>query len=132
MRLRPHHLLCTQGYSGKGYSGDFVENMTAVTSRLSREANTEIDIVFSTDDICAKCPKMLGTDLCQDQYKIKVFDQKVIAYFGLMEKRYVYQSLIQKIDAKMTEAMLDDICATCRWYPVSACKRRILGAANCL
>ncbi|MDD7224175.1 MAG: DUF1284 domain-containing protein, partial [Lachnospiraceae bacterium] len=28
--LRPHHLLCTQGYSGKGYSDDFVENMDKI------------------------------------------------------------------------------------------------------
>ena len=25
--LRPHHLLCTQGYSGHGYSEAFVEHM---------------------------------------------------------------------------------------------------------
>ena len=28
--LRPHHLLCTQGYSGKGYDNDFVAHMTDV------------------------------------------------------------------------------------------------------
>ena len=25
--LRPHHLLCTQGYSGKGYDNDFVAHI---------------------------------------------------------------------------------------------------------
>jgi len=62
MRLRPHHLLCTQGYSGKGYSDDFVQNMTAITNRLRNEAGIVINIVFSTDDICAKCPQMIDND----------------------------------------------------------------------
>ena len=32
--LRPHHLLCTQGYSGKGYDNDFVAHMTDVVHQL--------------------------------------------------------------------------------------------------
>ena len=27
IHLRPHHLLCTQGYSGKGYDENFVAHM---------------------------------------------------------------------------------------------------------
>lgn len=127
MRLRPHHLLCTQGYSGKGYSSDFVLNMTAVTNRLRKETNVVIDIVFSTDDICEKCPNKLGTDLCRDQAKVKCFDRKIIDYFELEEKSYIYQDLIREISAKITECIFDDICASCNWYPVSACKRNILG-----
>lgn len=126
MKLRPHHLLCTQGYSGKGYSGDFVQNMTAITHRLRNESNVIVDIVFSTDDICAKCPNMLGMDLCKDQCKVKLFDKKVVDYFGLEEKSYVYQDIVREIGAKMTASILKDICASCSWYPVSACKRNIL------
>ena len=32
--LRPHHLLCTQGYSGHGYSEAFVEHMNDVVHQL--------------------------------------------------------------------------------------------------
>lgn len=127
MRLRPHHLLCTQGYSGKGYSNDFVQNMTAITNSLRTDKSVAVDIVFSTDDICEKCPQKLGTDFCSDNCKVKEYDRKVIQYFALEEKRYFYQDLIQEINVQMTEAILSDICATCSWYPVSACKRNILG-----
>lgn len=127
MRLRPHHLLCTQGYSGKGYSDDFVQNMTALTNRLRSENSTTIDIVFSTDDICEKCPNMTGVDLCKDNYKVKRFDNKMIEYFGLEEKSYIYQDIVDEIDSKMTESMLEDICFGCNWYPVSACREKILG-----
>lgn len=125
MRLRPHHLLCTQGYSGKGYSDDFVQNMTAVTDRLRGEEGLAVELVRSTDDICARCPKMLGVDRCEDNEKVKRYDQKVFDYFGLEEKSYIYAELIREISAKMTPAIMDDICGDCAWYPVSACRARL-------
>ena len=127
MKLRPHHLLCTQGYSGKGYSNDFTDNMTAITNRLRGEDNVSVEIVFSTDDICTKCPRKLGEDLCNENDKVKTFDKKVVDYFGIEEKSYVYQDIIREINAKMTASMIDDICGNCSWYPISACKRTILG-----
>ena len=127
MKLRPHHLLCTQGYSGRGYNSDFVDNMTAITSHLRNDANAVVEIVFSTDDICSKCPRMLGIDLCESNDKVKRFDDKVIAYFGIEEKSYIYQNTIREINAKMTSTIMDDICTECEWYPISACRRTILG-----
>jgi hypothetical protein len=127
MKLRPHHLLCTQGYSGRGYDNDFISNMTAITTYLRNDVNAVVDIVFSTDDICSKCPRMLGVDLCENNDKVKRFDNKTVAYFGIKEKSYLYQDIIREINAKMTPAMMNDICNDCEWYPVSACKRNILG-----
>lgn len=126
IKLRPHHLLCTQGYSGKGYDDDFIANMTAVTNRLRNEENTEVQIVFSTDDICAKCPKMAGTDRCGNNKKVKTIDKKVREYFGIEEKVYIYREITEEINAKMTQEIMDDICGSCSWYPVSRCKSRIL------
>jgi len=127
MKLRPHHLLCTQGYEGKGYSGDFVENMTGITMHLRNNADAVIEVVFSTDDICEKCPHMLGDDLCESNDKVKRIDNKVISYFGIEEKNYIYQDIICKINAKMTSSMMDDICGDCQWYSMSACRKNILG-----
>ena len=124
MKLRPHHLLCTQGYSGKGYNDSFVQNMTTITDYLRSEENAVVDITFSTDDICTGCPNMLGTDLCKDNEKVKTFDRKVIDYFGIEEKRYNYKDIISKINAQMTEMIMDDICSACSWYPISACKKK--------
>ena len=76
IKLRPHHLLCTQGYSGKGYSKEFVENMDEVVKRLRTEEATEVTIVFSTDDLCAQCPNGKGTDLCSTQEKVEDVDRK--------------------------------------------------------
>lgn len=58
MKLRPHHLLCTQTFTGKGYSADFVENMQAITAFLRRGPDAAIELTFGADCLCAKCPKM--------------------------------------------------------------------------
>ncbi|MFR5445010.1 MAG: DUF1284 domain-containing protein, partial [Butyricicoccus sp.] len=56
IRLRPHHLLCTQGYSGKGYSTEFVQNMSAIVHSLRNVPGTRIRLVFGSDSLCAHCP----------------------------------------------------------------------------
>lgn len=89
MDLRPHHLLCTQGYSGKGYSSEFVENMNQITRKLRSREPVKVRLTCSTDDLCAKCPNMLGTDLCSTNDKVKRFDRKVMEYFHLEEKEYI-------------------------------------------
>ena len=127
MKLRPHHLLCTQGYSGKGYSPEFVENLTAITNILRTDPTATVELVFFTDDICAKCPQKLGENLCSRNEKVKRTDQKVIDYFGLTEGHYPYSDLIARINSQMTPAWMDDICGECTWYPISACRRKILG-----
>ena len=51
--LRPHHLLCTQGYSGKGYSEGFVSHMNEVVDELRNRPGTKITLTFSTDTLCS-------------------------------------------------------------------------------
>ena len=46
--LRPHHLLCTQGYSGHGYDDAFVEHMNDVVHQLREVPGTRIHLTFST------------------------------------------------------------------------------------
>ena len=125
--LRPHHLLCTQGYSGHGYSEAFVEHMNDVVHQLREVPGTKIQLTFSTDTLCSCCPNKLGTDLCDTQEKVKRYDRKTVEYFGLEEKEYDYQALIREIDAKATPEMLADICRDCCWFPISACRKNICG-----
>jgi len=123
--LRPHHLLCTQGYSGHGYSEAFVVHMNDIVHQLREVPGTKIQLTFSTDTLCSCCPNKLGTDLCDTQEKVKRYDRKTVEYFGLEEKEYDYQALIREIDAKATPEMLADICRDCCWFPISACCKNI-------
>lgn len=126
MKLRPHHLLCTQGYSGKGYNEGFIHNMDELVGRLRSEEKTDIQLVFSTDDLCGPCPYKKAEDLCETNEKVKLMDQKVVEYFNLEEKQYIYQDIVKCIKAEMTEEKLQDICGNCRWYKISACKKVLL------
>ena len=121
--LRPHHLLCSQGYSGHGYSDDFVAHMNDIVHQLREVPGTTIRLTFSTDTLCSCCPHKQGEDLCDTQEKVKRFDRKTVEYFGLEEKEYVYRDLIRAIDQKATPEILADICRDCSWFPISAfCK----------
>ncbi len=126
MKLRPHHLLCTQGFSGMGYDETFRIKMTKITQILRYDSKVEIDLTFSTDDICQSCPRILGINRCADQQKVTAIDEKVIHYFKLIERKYNYQEIIQKIHNEITSAMMDDICSSCSWYRTSACKKNVL------
>ena len=130
MKLRPHHLLCTQSYGGKGYSADFVENMDAITSRLRSDPGTIVEIVASTDDVCAKCPLMQGVDACETNDKVKAMDGKVMGYFGIEEKEYVYRDAVREIGDRMDESVLEDICGDCVWYPMGMCRDVLLGLTS--
>ena len=127
IKLRPHHLLCTQGYGGKGYSDEFVANMTAITNQLRGQSDCKVQIVFGSDDICACCPKKRGEGVCANGSGPDDMDSKMIDYFGVEQKCYSYLELTGVINSTMTGAMMDDICGECSWYPVSACRRKILG-----
>ena len=127
MRLRPHHLLCTQGYEGKGYDENFVRRMTDYVTRMREEAGFRVQITLHPDDICSACPNLADSEHCTSDDKVSAFDRKVMHFFGLQEgKVYNYQKLIRFIDDRMTEERLDSICGTCSWYPVSLCRKRIL------
>lgn len=122
MKLRPHHLMCTQGYSGKGYDDDFVNNMDIVTNELRNNKNCTIELVFSTDDICKYCPNMIDINLCKTNTKVNSIDKKVVEYFNLEEKSYNYNDIVNYIKNNITTDIMDDICKECNWYSMSKCR----------
>ena len=48
-KFRGHHIVCTSLYEGKGYSGAFCENMTAVVERLRKDPDEELFLVAEPD-----------------------------------------------------------------------------------
>lgn len=125
IELRPHHLLCTQGYSGKGYSDGFVKNMDKVVDYLRNNETATVRLVFSTDSLCSSCPNKKAENVCNTQEQVHRFDSKTVEYFGLEEKDYNYRDITAYIDERMTEDMLYDICGDCSWFSKSACRKNI-------
>ena len=122
MKLRPHHLMCIQSYVGKGYDEDFVKVMDKITYELRNNKEYLINIVFSTDDICISCPNMIDINLCKTNEKVNNIDSKVIKYFNLEEKEYIYKDIVNYIKNNITLEIMDDICKECEWYNISECR----------
>lgn len=112
LTLRPHHLLCTEFFEGKGYSNNFVKNMYAVISEF--EKNPEIFLSVKSDAICSECPKN-----CLSGKAFK-YDRKVLEYCNLKENSvFRYNELKQKIKSEILEKnILGNICSDCQWYSI--------------
>lgn len=126
MKLRPHHLLCTQGYNGKGYNETFINNMNQKVTILRNSKPVEVEIVFGVDDLCKCCPYQTDKRTCVTQEKVQAMDSKIVEYFRLEERNYIYWELVQEINRQMTEEKMKDICGQCNWYPISTCKNKII------
>ena len=124
--LRPHHLLCTQGYSGHGYSKAYVAHMNEVTRRLRSDPDVLVRIVFGNDTLCSGCPHAseaaAGTFRGDTEAKVRAFDERTAAFAGIHEGIYRYQDLIHRIDRSMTPEKMDEICGSCSWAKMSECK----------
>ena len=126
MRLRPHHLLCTQTFVGMGYNEDFVKNMTGIVKHLRENDDAKVEIVFSTDDVCEKCPHKVAEGLCRSEAKVRQLDGMVVKHFGIEKKSYVYKEVVSEIRSKITAEVLDDICGKCSWYADGGCRKKFL------
>lgn len=145
--LRPHHLLCTQGYSGHGYSPEYVTHMNQVVSRLRTDPDVLVHITFGNDTLCSVCPhqrrekspESTGPNdraisdkpdseilSCDTEDKVRGFDQRTADLIRLTEGVYRYQDLIHRIDSSMTDEKMDKVCGTCSWAKMSQCKANIL------
>lgn len=125
MILRPHHLLCTQSYEGKGYSKEFIANMDEKVELLRYRKDFKIILKSTLDDLCVFCPSNKG-DYCETENKVRFMDEKVLKYFNLKEDVYIYKDVIKNINKKITENILDDICSKCEWYKYDICRNIIL------
>ena len=125
IRLRPHHLLCTQGFAGMGYDARFTENMTWLVGRLREDPDAEIELVFTTDDLCRCCPHHLGEGICASDGKVLRFDARIVSAFGLREGPVRYHDLVRRIDAGMTPQRLAEICGDCDWFSSGLCEKAV-------
>lgn len=119
INLRPHHLLCTRAFKGKGYSAAFVENMQCVINRL--RLGCDIILVEGIDDICTPCPERIE-NRCRSEAKVTAFDKAVLSRFRLKIKTaYSYAEIERMLNAELTEPVYDCICRNCEWKQTGIC-----------
>lgn len=119
IKLRPHHLLCTQTFEGRGYSPSFVDNMEKIVAQLRADKTTEVEIVSGVDDLCEKCPHLLADGTCESQAKIEKLDAKAAEFFCVSEDVYTYADLIKS--HPISQQIILQICGDCSWVDICAC-----------
>ena len=110
--IRAHHGMCLYFFQGKGYSGEFVENMGKMKAIL--EKNPEISLMDSPDDICAACPNRL-TENCAE--KASRYDREVLQRCGLsVGERLPYREFSRKVtETILRPGVRAEICGDCQW-----------------
>jgi len=126
LRLRGHNLLCIQGFVGKGYSREFVANMTRVVESL--DEISEVTVLDSPDALCAACPNLDAGEGCRlhgtgTEDGIVRQDRDVMARLGLVvNETLTWGEILERVRTSIAPGDLDDICGTCPWLPFGHCK----------
>ena len=127
VRLRGHNLLCIQGFVGKGYSPEFVDNMTSVVDALHADPQSEVRVVAEPDALCDACPN-LGQHGCElhgpgTERGIVFQDHDVLHRLGIADgETLTWGVILERIRASVAPDDLDDICGACPWLPLGHCK----------
>lgn len=128
--LRPHHLMCSLAFQGKGYSSAFVENMWSVVNALRQSDATEIEIVPGLDNICQPCPHNLGHK-CQSQSEIEFLDlQHMKALTLSFGERLTWGDAKNRIKKQMSVEKFTSVCSTCSWQKSGICEKALRDLLN--
>jgi uncharacterized protein len=128
--LRGHHLLCTHGFKGMGYSSGFVKVMTEIVADIRNEgADFPIQIVQGFDEACQACPHK-GESRCvkgvDSHEHVLSMDERVIEHLCLQAgETYMKSDLVQRTAVKVEPDDLDRLCAGCSWLEYGVCKEGI-------
>lgn len=119
--LRPHHGMCLAYFEGKGYSGEFTQNMGKMLELL--QENPPVRLTVHTDRICRKCPNN-REGICSSEEKVDHYDNAVLEYCGLKEgKELDFRSFTELVQTRIIEKNLrKSICGGCQWDDI--CSRR--------
>lgn len=125
-RIRAHHGMCFAFFRGKGYSGDFTENMWRMKERL--EQNPEVVLLQETDDVCARCPnnrngRCISTAAGEESggtplpEKAAGYDRQVFDCCGLAPgSRMKWKDFADLVREHILEAgKREAICGDCQW-----------------
>lgn len=129
MRLRGHNLLCIQGFVGKGYSPEFVDNMTRAVESLDDAA--EVVVIDEPDRLCSACPNLVESGCALhgegSERGIVHQDRDVMARLGIAAgETLAWGEIVARIRTRIAPDDLDDICGACPWLPLGHCKAGLI------
>ena len=128
MELRAHNLLCIQGFVGKGYSPEFVANMTRVIESLGDQ--TRVTVTAAPDALCGACPNLAVSGCALhgegSEAGITHQDRDVMRRLGIDEgAALAWSDIVSRIARSVAPDDLDEICGACPWLSLGVCKQGI-------
>ncbi len=129
MKLRPHHLLCIQKYTGSGYDEGFVSGMNRIVQRLKTEPDTEIELTDGEEEVCSACPHRTG-GRCVSAEKVVPMDRGVLSACGFsFGQTDSWLSLAETAREKVLQTgRFERICANCQW--IELCRNTRKGSLD--
>lgn len=129
MRLRPHHLLCVQGYRGKGYDDGFRDNMGRIARTLAEDPSLPVTVIDGPDDICAACPHLREGRCTWEEAgeeAVREHDHALLQAFGLRDGDV---TTIRDVRAMASDPGASEVvahyCGTCPWWSDCAFARTL-------
>lgn len=133
--LRPHHIMCTIGFKGKGYSAAFVENYKQIKEALEKEPLATIQIhTDSSDHICSACPNQISLPAkakkhvfqtrCSKEAFISLLDKRHAHALSLSEGETSWKACLEKAK-KVTPEQLKKLCRGCMWLNFGICEQSL-------
>ncbi|MBI4656914.1 MAG: DUF1284 domain-containing protein [Elusimicrobia bacterium] len=120
MKIRGHHILCMQGFQGKGYDKNFIANMSRLTREITLKPGAMLKVTDECDDICASCP-YISNNACArtsvSSRETKCMDLKVFRKLGIKKgAAYKAAALFDLVNEKIkTVSEAEKICGKCEW-----------------
>ena len=113
-KIRAHHGMCLCYFRGKGYSDEFVKNMTDMKQEL--EKNPTVCITAQTDVLCAICPNN-ENGICTAEDKVAEYDRQVLLRCGLKEgDKMSFLEFEKQVRQKILLCdKRKEICGNCQW-----------------
>ncbi len=119
LELRPHHGICIGQFIGKGYSDEFIENMTQIIARLESSKEERIRLVCHADAICRACPRRVKEE-CHSGQKVMGYDITCLNICGLSENEEIsWREFKNKVkDLIIDKDKLKEVCIDCSWLDI--------------
>ena len=117
IRIRPHHLLCIQGFQGYGYTIDFISHMERTISFLKSNLFYNLQIVVGSDVLCSQCPHDVDGRCNKGSLdEINKVDRLVIEKANL-DLRHIYtiSEAFDTVNKNLNHDHIVSICSGCSW-----------------
>jgi len=124
--LRAHHLVCFQHFEGKGYSDEFVANLSSILNSLKANPDCKnVTILDRCDDVCRSCPNKQNGKCVNENY-VKSLDGQFLAVLQFSVNDVIsFSQAIDHINKFLYGQQFVKICSSCQWYNICSKYRKI-------